>query len=56
MLNEVPVVVEHEFGPPTVQCESHAPPGLLGEDGLAHPLVDVEGVEMLIGELRGDQE
>ena len=55
VLNEVPAAVEHEFGPPAVQCESQAPPDLLEEDGLAHPMVDVEELEMLIGELRGDQ-
>ena len=55
MLNEVLAAAEHEFGPPAVQCESQAPPGLLEEDGLAHPMVDVEELEMLIGELRGDQ-
>eukprot|EP00614_Pseudopedinella_elastica_P014930 CAMPEP_0172581556 /NCGR_PEP_ID=MMETSP1068-20121228/792_1 /TAXON_ID=35684 /ORGANISM="Pseudopedinella elastica, Strain CCMP716" /LENGTH=78 /DNA_ID=CAMNT_0013374579 /DNA_START=1 /DNA_END=237 /DNA_ORIENTATION=- len=55
MLNEVPAAVEHEFGPPAVQCESQAPPDLLEEDGLAHPVVDVEELEMPIGELRGDQ-
>ena len=27
MLNEVPEAVEHEFGPPGVQCESQASPG-----------------------------
>ena len=42
MRNEVPVAVEHGFGPPAVQCESQAPPDLLEEDGLAHPMVDVE--------------
>ena len=38
-----------------MQCESRAPPDLLEEDGLAHPMVDVEELEMPIGELRGDQ-
>ena len=28
MLNEVPAAVEHEFGPPAVQCKSQAPPDL----------------------------
>ena len=55
MLSEVPAAVEHEFGPPAVQCESQTPPDLLEGDGLAHPMVDVEELEMLIGELRGDQ-
>ena len=55
MRNEVPAAVEHEFGPPAVQCESQAPPGLLEEDGLARPVVDVEELEMPIGELKGDQ-
>ena len=54
MLNEVLEAVEHGFGPPAVQCESQAPPDLLGEDGLAHSIVDVEELEMPIGELRGD--
>ena len=55
MLNEVPAAVEHEFGPPAVQCESQAPPDLLEEDGLARPVVDVEELRVLIGELTGDQ-
>ena len=55
MLNEVPAAVEHEFGPPAVQYESHAPPGLLEEDGLAHPMADAEELGMLVSELRGDQ-
>ena len=55
VLNEVPAAVGYEFGPPAVQCESQAPPDLLEEDGLAHPMVDVEELGMLIGELRGDQ-
>ena len=55
MLNKVPAAVEHEFGPPAGQCESQAPPDLLEDDGLAHLMVDVEGQEMPIGELRGDQ-
>ena len=54
VLNEVPAAVEHEFGPPAVQCESQAPPDLLEGDGLARPVVDVEELEMPIGELRGD--
>ena len=54
MLND-PAAVEHEFGPPAVQCESRAPPDLLEEDGLARPVVDVEELDNLIGELRGDQ-
>ena len=32
VLNEVPAVVENEFGPPAVQFESQAPPDLLEED------------------------
>ena len=39
MLNEVPEAAEHEFCPPAVQCKSQAPPDLLEEDGLAHPVV-----------------
>ena len=42
VLNEVPAAAEYGFGPPAVQCESLAPPDLLGEDGLARPVVDVE--------------
>ena len=42
ILNEVPAAVEHEFGPPAVQCESRASPDLLEEDGLAHPIADVD--------------
>ena len=48
MLNEVPAAAGHEFGPPAVQCKSKASPDLLEEDGLAHPIVDVEELEMLI--------
>ena len=55
MLDEVPAAAEHEFDPPAVQCEFQAPPGLLEEDGLAHPVVDVEELVMLIGELKSDQ-
>ena len=57
MLIEVPASVGHELGPPAVQCESQAPPDLLEEDELtlARPVVDVEELEMHIGELRGDQ-
>ena len=55
VLNEVPAAAEHEFGPSAVQCESQAPPGLLEEDGLTRPVVDVEELEMPIGEFRGDQ-
>ena len=55
MLNEVPAAAEHEFGPPAVQCKSQAPPHLLEEDGLAHPMADVGELEVLIGELRGDK-
>ena len=55
VLNEDPAAVEHEFGPPEVQCDSQAPPGPLEEDGLARPVVDVGELEMPIGELRGDQ-
>ena len=42
VLSEVPAAVEHESGPPAVQCESRAPPELLKENLLAHPMVDVE--------------
>ena len=42
VLNEIPAAVEHEFGPPAVQGKSQAPPDLLEEDGLAHPMVDVK--------------
>ena len=53
---EVPAAAEHEFGPPAVQCESQAPPGLLGEDGIARPVVHVEELEMPVGdESRVDQ-
>ena len=55
LLNEVPAVVENEFGPPPVQCKSQAPPDLLEGDGLALFMVDVGELEMPIGELRGDQ-
>ena len=55
VLNEVSAAAGHEFGPPAVQCESKAPPDLLELDGLAHPIADVEELEMLTGELRGDQ-
>ena len=53
VLNEVPTAAGDEFGPSAVQCESQAPSGLLEEDGLACPVVDVEELEMLIGELSG---
>ena len=46
-----PAAVKHEFGPPAVQCKSQAPPGLLEENGLAHPIVDVKELEVLLGEL-----
>ena len=49
MLNEVPEAVEHEFDPPAVQCESQAPPYLLEEDGLEHPMADVGELGMLAG-------
>ena len=55
LLNEVPAAAEHEFGPPAVQCESHAPLSMLEEDGLARPLVDVGELGMPIGELRSGQ-
>ena len=55
VLNEVPAAVGHGFGPPAEQCKSQAPPDLLEDDGLAHPMVDVEELEMPIGEFRGDQ-
>ena len=55
VLNEVPLVVEPEFGPPTVQCESQGPPVPLEKDGLARPVADVEELGMSIGELRSDQ-
>ena len=51
MLDEVPAAAEHEFGTPAVQCKSQAPPDLLEEDGLAHPMVDVKELEVLFGEL-----
>ena len=54
VLNEVQAAAGHEFGPPAVQCKSQAPPDLLEEDGLTHPMTDVEEPEMLTGELRGD--
>ena len=46
VLNEVPAAAELVFGPPAVQCESQAHPGLLEEDSLARPVVDVEEPEM----------
>ena len=46
VLNEIPAAVEHEFGPPAVQGKSQAPPDLLEEDGLAHPMVDVKELEV----------
>ena len=55
ILNEVPAAVKHEFGPHAVHWESRAPPDLLEEDELARPVADVEGLRVLIGELRGDQ-
>ena len=55
MLNEVPAAIEHEFGPLAVQCEPRASPGMLEEDGIALPVVDVGELDMPIGELRGDQ-
>ena len=55
VMNEVPAAVEHEVDPPAVQCESQAPSDLLEGDGLARPVVDVEELQMPIGELRGDQ-
>ena len=55
MLNEVPAAVEHEFGQLMVQSKSEAPPDLPKGDGLARPVVDFEGLEVPIGELRGDQ-
>ena len=54
MLNEVPEAVEHEFGPPAIQCEFQALPDLLEEDWLVCYVVDVEELEMLMGELRCD--
>ena len=38
----------------SVQCESQGPPDLLEVGGLARLAVDVEKLEMPIGELRGD--
>ena len=38
-----------------MQCESQAPQGLLEQDGLARPAVDVEELKAPIGELGGDQ-
>ena len=32
MMNEIPAAVEHEFGPPAVQCESQASPDMLEEN------------------------
>ena len=55
MLNEVPVAVEREFGPPALQCESQARSCISEEDGLARPVADVVELGMPIGELRGDQ-
>ena len=55
MLNEVSAAVEHEFGPPAVKYESRVLPDLLEEDELARPVVDVEELNLFIGELRGDQ-
>ena len=46
MLNEVPAAVGHMFGPLAAQCKSQAPPGPLEEDVLAHPMADVEELEM----------
>ena len=48
MLIEVPASVGHELGPPAVQCESQAPPDLLEEDELAHPMVDVGPPEAVL--------
>ena len=48
VLNEIPAAVEHEFGPPAVQGKSQAPPDLLEEDGLAHPMVDVGPPEAVL--------
>ena len=31
MLNEAPEAVGHKFDPPAVQCESQAPPDLVGK-------------------------
>ena len=55
MLNEVSAAVGHEFGPSAVQCESQVPLDLLEGDGLARPVVDVDELNMPIGEFRGDQ-
>ena len=41
VLGEVTAAAEHEFGSHAVQCESQAPSGLLEEDGLVRPVVDV---------------
>ena len=49
MLNEVSAAVEHEFGPPAVQCKSQAPPDLLEKGGLARPVAHVEELEMPSG-------
>ena len=54
-INEFPAVDGQGLGPPAVQCESRAPPGPLKGDGLARPAVGVYELEMLIGELGGDQ-
>ena len=55
VLNEVPAADRHEFGPPAVQCGPQAPPDMLEGGGLARPVIDVEELEIIIGELRGDQ-
>ena len=55
LLNGVPVAAEHGPGPPTVPCQYQYPPDLLEDDGLARPWIDVEELEMPIGELRSDQ-
>ena len=52
---EVPAAFEHESGTPAVWCEAQAPPGMLEEDKLARPVVDVEELGMPIGELGIDQ-
>ena len=54
VLKEVPAAAGHELSLSAVQCESQTPPGMLEEDGLARPVVDVEELKMLIGELGGD--
>ena len=41
-LNEVPAAAGQRIGPPAVQCEFQSPPDLLGEDGPARRMANVE--------------